>query len=139
MMMIMKRFAQFCDRSGCQSWLPWISIRAAHSNQVHSTMMSQRHLDNNCDRMMSMIIIRRFCSRKGPFSPFQQPPFTMMAMMTRMLGMVMMSLKKMAMIVICHLSLPMAIGIMMVCLRVLCLSAFVETPTHESQYQMVHF
>ena len=70
MMMIMMMFAQFCDRSGCQPWLPWISIRAAHSTQVHSTMMSQRHRDNNFDKMMSMIItIIQILFQKRPLQP----------------------------------------------------------------------
>ena len=70
MMMIMMMFAQFCDRNGCQPWLPWISIRAAHSTQVHSTMMSQRHRDNNFDKMMSMIItIIQILFQKRPLQP----------------------------------------------------------------------
>ena len=74
MMMIMMMFAQFCDRNGCQPWLPWISIRAAHSTHVHSTMMSQRVRDDNRDRtivtMMSMIIIIvQILIQKRPLQP----------------------------------------------------------------------
>ena len=117
MMMIMMMFAQFCDRNGCQPWLPWISIRAAHSTQVHSTMMSQCHSDDNRDRMMSVIITTiKTLIQKAPSAYFTNDHRPWWHQ------------------VIIHLSLPLVMscqGIMMVCLRVLRLSAFVETQTHQ--------